>query len=226
MLGLAGRIAFLGGLAAFSPADITPFMWHDAQQELESDGAPAVTLNDLSGNGHDIATADGDGPTFRTSGINSLPSYEYDGVDDASGLILAPIDQPTIIVLVFEADSLAADMTITGGTNQSLTIESDGAITMDAGTPQTSASGVITAATPAMVVATFDGASSSLRVNGADVAIGNPGTGDYEDPWIGAGHATSQPFNGFLGEHLVFTGPLAPGAISQLEAYLTTRWGL
>lgn len=81
-----------------------------------------------------------------------------------------------------------------------------------------------------IVAATFDGASSVLRADGAQVATGNPGTNNITALILGDRFTSlplsGTPFSGPWGEFLIYTGSLTTAQIQRVERYLGSKWAV
>lgn len=79
---VGGTIAGLAG--AFSPADLDPALWFDADAITGLvDGDPVQTWSDGSGNDRHATQATAAArPVYKTAMVNGLPAVRFDGVDD------------------------------------------------------------------------------------------------------------------------------------------------
>jgi hypothetical protein len=64
---------------AFSPADLSPILWLNADSLSLNDGDPVSSWLDSTANGHDASGSGGTRPTFATGALNSLPAVRLDG---------------------------------------------------------------------------------------------------------------------------------------------------
>ena len=72
----------------------------------------------------------------------------------------------------------------------------------------------------------FNEASSSQRVDGAQVSTGNPGSVAF-DTWIELGHiASGSRYEGEIAEIVVYNRALTAPESTQIESYLMDKWGL
>ena len=72
----------------------------------------------------------------------------------------------------------------------------------------------------------FNGASSSLDVDSANVLSGNAGANDLGGVTLGATYAAASGLNGAIAEVIVVDGTLTAGEISDTETYLANKWGI
>jgi len=78
-----------------------------------------------------------------------------------------------------------------------------------------------------LVGGVFNGASSTTRVGGSQVASGNAGTDTIDQGFsIASFNSISSVFNGSMAEILVYGQALPPSAIAAAERYLQSKWGL
>lgn len=74
-----------------------------------------------------------------------------------------------------------------------------------------------------LVVATFNGASTAMRVNLTNAVIGNPGTQDMTGVTIGCNSDPASPIDGDVAEALVYNGTLP--TVADVEAYFRAKYG-
>lgn len=86
-LGLS-RTRFSGGTASWSPLALPNIaLYSEAALESFSNGASITNItNWVSGRPNFTQSTTANKPTFQASGINSLPSFRFDGVDDGVSL--------------------------------------------------------------------------------------------------------------------------------------------
>jgi len=80
---------------------------------------------------------------------------------------------------------------------------------------------------PRVVIATFYGASSELRVDGKYANVGNvgaPGTAPNQTVF-GLAQA-NEPWHGWIGELLYYNRLLTTSELQRTESYLTRKWGI
>ena len=80
---------------------------------------------------------------------------------------------------------------------------------------------------PAIVTIIGDGSSSSVRVNGSEVASGNAGTNNWESLGVFGRDGGSNLLDGDIGEVIPFNVDLAAeNALSDEEQRLSDKWGI
>lgn len=64
--------------------------------------------------------------------------------------------------------------------------------------------------------AVFNGANSYGYIDGAQVISGNPGSGGFNNQYIGGGYGANGSIRGYIGEYLLYPGALTAGQISTI----------
>jgi hypothetical protein len=218
---------------AFVPTDLDNlWLWFDATELALSNGATVSSWPDLSGAGRNL-TATGT-PTYAAAGLGTgHPSVSFPGSARLDTAAFAALSGPLTMFLVAQADDLAATQTITDGEDTSasgrLGIFKLGTDTWSI-SRNTSLNGTVGAAvhTPVLLRAAYGVAgSTSLRVDGVEViAPGNAGSASPVKLRIGANFSGANFFTGDIGEILLYSRTLDAGEITQVEDYLTAKWGL
>jgi hypothetical protein len=76
-------------------------------------------------------------------------------------------------------------------------------------------------------LATFNGASSTLRVDGSVVLSGNnPGTSGFDGLRISGFTGAIALLNGSIGEIACYQGVLPASSLTALERYSGRKWGI
>ena len=111
----------IGGAAAWSPLALTaPLIWNEAAKETgyaNSDPVASITNFVPSGPAFTQGTT-ASKPTFIASGINSLPSFRFDGVDDGADLTGLGAQSAWSLALVFRQNG------VDGGENSIFSVAS------------------------------------------------------------------------------------------------------
>lgn len=81
------------------------------------------------------------------------------------------------------------------------------------------------ASTPYIVVCNFNSGSSSMRINGANVATGTVGNNNTNNFRLGRNPATAYAAGTFA-EIVVVSGSLTAQQVSDFEAYASAKWGI
>ena len=220
-------------LDVFSP--YLGFSSEDPRYTPPADGAAISTWR----NGGSLGTAwdqsvAGSRPTYRASlsAFGGRPAMECEGTDDKVAILTGvSLAQPFSVVFLGVTDSLSAAQIPfglhTGSISRGLRVSNTGQIAYNA-SGLVSAAGLITAGTPFLAIAYVDGAGSAIVLNGAIVALGNPGAFAVDQAIIGAGRSSGttygNPFDGkvdlaFVSSGNIFTHP----SITLLASYARLR---
>lgn len=221
-----------------------------------ADGAPVVTWSDQSGRAnHATQATSGNRPIFRTTGIGSLPAVDFDGADDclATAAIDLSDRNGATLYIVAKPDTVAADAVLvetsatfasnTGAIVAMLDISTAGCWVVGGNNTAAGAyelwGAIPTAATAVLVTGRYD--LSGLRhvpngaVNGDPLGayLNNPkGTsvrsnlGNFVVNIGSRNGGASLPFDGKIGEILLYQRRHTPDERIAVEAYLAARWGL
>jgi hypothetical protein len=221
-------------MAISSPLDIPGCQfWYDASQIVGlNDADPVATWSDLSGNArHATQATAGKRPLYRTNIVNGLPIIRFDGVDDNLAATGFTLNQPSTIVAVFVQrmdpagnkgllDGASADYSrylFVGGSGNTLGVYAGG-------TPINGPTLTVGAAYYA--VAIFNGASSSVRVNGGTATSGNAGSSGASGITIGsANNGAGGEYGQFdFGEIFAYNSALSADYIADINAYAALKW--
>jgi hypothetical protein len=196
---------------------------------------PVATWDDQTANNRDLTQGtSGNRPKYLTDGINGHPAVQF-ATDDfmATAAYAANLLQPTTYFVVVQMDSLATDQNIfdgidfTAGSRQNAyhyvsttdwAMFADGSNHIAGGTPDTSMH---------VLTCTFNGNSSTLRVDGTQVAAGGggvPGTAFQNGLRLGSDPSGASPLNARIGEIQVWSGEVTGTERSTIEADLATKW--
>ena len=235
-LGLGLGIPYsLGGpkAAAFSPLDLSPTLWLDASDTstITEVGGAVSQWDDKSGNGWNVVQATAaNQPTSGTRTLNSLNVLDFDGNDllDVDFGFGNEITQPNTIFMVVQIDTTATNVQLFDGVDASDrqffgALAAGGVWRMSAGTVLSGGSQDQNAH---ILTVIFNGASSSLDVDSANVLSGNAGANDLGGVTLGATYAAASGLNGAIAEVIVVDGTLTAGEISDTETYLANKWGI
>lgn len=225
----------------YDGADITQF-----QPTNPSDAEGITQWNDKSNFAHNAnpegTPASQVRPTYQTAELNSLSVVEFDGVNDC--LSINPIawaESKNAYTLFFVAkfDNTVGTDTLSATDSDDFILRNNGTeieVGTASGTGITSLLGLNTAYHYYTV--RYDGTASGnanrlkLRVDGGDKALGFTGTvgsstsGSITKFNIGCDGAGSNFFDGQIAEIVMFTEALSSEDITDVEGYLTSRWGL
>ena len=220
--------------SSFSPLDLSPALWLDASDEstLSGPGGGAVsTWSDKSGNGHDFSQATSSSqPTSGTRTMNSLNVLDFDGTTDflQNNPSTIAASQPFTVWAVVERDTDIYGRVLTQISPYVLAAFLNVDRTYSgAGSLISGTSGDAPTATPLIARYTFDGASSSVHIDGVQTASGDMGTTDFTTgnvTRIGAYQSGIQNFDGAIAEMIFVEGTLTAQQIADTETYLTEKW--
>lgn len=225
----------------FSPLDLSPALWLDASDTstITSSGSPAKVSqwNDKSGNARNVTQGTALAqPTTGASTLNAKNVIDFDGTTDfmdTAGLTLVG-RQWHLIVAVTGSNALTPIVSNSGGTTEAVVFINTASTPPNrwgayrAGTAPNFFQSTTTssAATTAYIVTCdFNGASSTLRVNGAQAASGTVGTNNTNAIRLGRNPATSYA-GGKLAEVVIVSGALTAQQVSDWEAYASAKWGI
>jgi hypothetical protein len=179
-------------VAGFSPAKISNLVgWWPAYGITGlSDDDVVGTFPDQSGNGRNLTQATAaKKPLYKTNVKNGYPTVRFDGSDDyLQGAFGATIAQPITYFIAFRAITVGPNEYIMAGddiTNRvGLLIVTGGWWGIYAG------AGLVSTTVPDTnwhyIVAIFNGASSSIRLDGAAIKSGNAGANSLDGLTLGA----------------------------------------
>jgi hypothetical protein len=208
---------YIAGLAA---------QWDASKIPGLSGGASMTRWDDSFTSSRHLTTVDGT-VTYETSQFGSLPGVRCNPgwLRSAS---FGPLTQPTTIFLVLKLIDTAGfyilmDSTA-GATDRHVFAHNNatgdwemyaGASAIVGGTPDTSAH---------VFTVTFNGASSSLRIDGVEVFTGDPGSGGLDGITLGADVNSDGDSKVVYGEVLPYDALIDSTDRSTIEAYLATKW--
>jgi len=219
--------------ASWTPAALPGLeLWLDASDiaTITNVSGFCSQITDKSGKGrtHVQATA-ANQPATGTNQINGLNALQFDGVTDHMTYTWPTVNQPLTIASAFKIIVMpAANSRIYGRgttiTNLNLGIATSGYYYAATTGRLGGGTGV---SLPHVLVGIFNGASSSMRADGAVVSSADPGTNGFTvaAASIGATVAPASALNFLLGSLIVTSTALAGTDLTKLEAYLKAKWG-
>ena len=202
----------------------------DAIQGL-ADGDPVGTWPDSSGLARDATQSTAaQKPTYRASraAFSGKPVLEFDTVDDCiASAFGATLSQPNTFFVVAKVGATGA---------QRFMIDGDGvggrhAIFQESVTRWQYYAGSLVddgASDTSVHIfqATFNGASSVLRVDGASGTTGNTGADSIIGVILGAQQVGTSNFGGDIAEVMVYNAALSLDQINGLGLYLAAKYGV
>jgi hypothetical protein len=220
----------------FSPDDIAGLVgWWKADSLSLSDNDAITTWPDSSGNGNTFAGAIG--PTYKTAIQNGLPVARFDGVDDVLKTAALGWSNLTVFIVVKATADPAAVQNDTGLWRMSQGASThypftDGVVYDGAGSDARKTVGNLASSLAAFrlygVLSTAGEWTAYL--DGVEVfttgtnTVANP-TGSAPDMWLGH-NDLGNPFEGDIGEMLVYDAALSDTDREAVETYLADKWGL
>lgn len=194
-----------------------------------SDGDPVGQWQDQSGNGYHVTQATaGFRPTLKLAIRGSLPVIRFDGIDDSLIVVLGSnINQPNTVLGVFDQGRI---FDVTGGVRQlfnpSILTSTTSRLGYFAGVIANDPTPTILSVNSyQQVSAIFNGASSSLRLNGSATSAGNPGTNYMAGTLMLMTDSSTVKSQGNICEILFYDGIISGANLTALENYLKSRWG-
>ena len=209
----------LHGSDPVTPKIIMPGLkaWYGAQATLA--GSLVASWTDLSGNGFH-ATEPSLRPTWVTNSQNGQPVVRFAGLQCLHNAYGATIAQPNTYLVVVKCSGAAGECVFDGidGTNRNLLYHNaTNTVAMVAtgqvgGTPTD-----VTAMTTYLLI--FDGVSSVLRANGAQLATGDVGAVGVAGLTIGAFEGPSNFLTGDIAALVHWAHAPTAGEIALAEAW-------
>lgn len=232
----ARQVAVLGKLAAFSPRQVAGLtVWLDplvgvyqsAGGAVSGDGDAAGYWMDQSGNGNHMAQTEGARtPVFASSGVNSKPSLTFTSDFMKCANFASALTQPFTVIVVTQPTALSS-VTVVWGSGNNYTSTFDGAYWLaNWGAAAQCSTGVPTT-DPVIHSLIVNGASSSVFLNGTAQTTGNPGANTMVNFQLGAyGNETTYPYQGHIGDALVYSGALSTTNRNNIEKFLGLKYGI
>jgi len=220
---------------SFSPSDLANlFLWLDADAITGlNDNDAVVTWEDQSVNGRDFTQGTaGFRPTYQTGELNGLPVVRFDGTDNFLASAALTIAQPMTVYSVVKRTGNTGAFNVvmtTGSTTYTWPGFTNSANTWyfytgAAFQTQTAADNVWHYLT---LVVPDGGANSTMRTDGTPATVQMDNQDLSNDPFVmGATNVPSLPLAGDIAEHIIYNDEHDATEISQVEDYLTAKWGL
>lgn len=228
----------IAGLQLWLDANDPATLFQDAAKTTAAgDGDVVGAWADKSGQGNDATQATTSKKTsYHTGILNGKPVVRFDGTDDRLTKIPwngGNVTQPVSIFIAFQLIALAAaeGILVDGDdtTRRNMVFKNTPANNYWAYNAGSSVASTEAADTSTHIIsAIFNGASSVLRIDGVQIAAGDPGAQITGGITIG-GFVDDSRFssNVNMGEIIEYEDTTITGdEISQIESYLATRWGV
>ena len=229
----------------FDPRSIaTLSYWLDASDSASVTTVSGAVSSWASKVGAGTATqgAANNRPAYTTAGRNGRNVITFDGSNDFLTTSTLSLNQPFTIfwagrsngtgnVGPYVCDGSTSTTRVAVLWNGDGTAGTAGRLGSFAGTAVIQAgSGTQAYNAWAVVAATFSGASSVLRADGAQIATGNVGANNITALSLGDRFSSlplsGTPFNGPWGEFLIYTGSITTAQIQRIERYLANKWSV
>lgn len=220
--------------AEFDPSDYgTVALWGGARYETSyADNDAVGTLTDFSGNSRTATQGTAAAkPTFKAAGTVSgvsLPVLYFDGGDRLNTASFTTLAQPYTIGFVAKSSTTAASNAPIGSNHPS---NYNGVAARTSGAWLAYANGAVnltggTTTSWSVVIVVFNGTSSFMYVNGVKTT-GSPGTVSFEfGAAIGAWRTSYEPFNGYIGEWVIWSTGLSDSEAASACAAMQSDWGI
>jgi len=230
-----------GKKAVFSPLDLLPKVWLKSDTGFYADAGkttPVTTNNtvvdvwtDQSGNGLDVVSDTGKMPKLMLNVINGHAVLRFDAADDwmASAVFASALSQPNTVFIVLKHNSgsvagaenyIGSKASAVNANNFAITNGTPDSWNIYAGT--TLDSGVAIDTNVNIFTLLFNGASSTIRQNGVEIAAGNANTKTMGSLSLGYGGA--EGVNSDIAEVIVYNSNLSDVNRAKVEGYLTTKF--
>jgi hypothetical protein len=218
-----------------TPPVANPWAWYRAdlllgEESLPGDGTAVSEWQDISGNNRHATQGTGaDQPTFETNVQNGLPVVRFVAASTHMLETGVELTQPavTMVAAVSPNDTAANKSIVQGSTattgDAAFFFTSTEQITAYAGTARTDTGGSVSGFT---VVAGVWNDASSWAYRGTDgtEVTGTTGTRTFTNLQIGAGPTLSNPFDGDIGEIIIYASALSEANVNTIAAEMETRW--
>lgn len=201
---------------------------------ITTDGQEILGVNDLSSSNYDLTGLATAGPLYKTNIQNGKSVARFDGSNDTLSKVtgVASHSLPVWMFIVCASDDVTgvANHQLLGDDgNQGLLLTDAGSTNrwrINFGTALTSAVN-ITAGFHLLTGKGFGTGGSLIRVDRVEEVVGSANTGPFDtDIFLGANNAGNNPWDGDIGEVLIYDADLTDAERAAIEAYLMTKWGL
>lgn len=233
-------VAAPAGAAAFAPSDVVGLiLWVDYSDAtslftdtsrtvgVSADGNAIAGVSDKSGVGNHLTQATAAAkPTYKVAIQNGKSVGRHDGGDHIVSLAAITQAQPYTIFATAKVTGVASTQGIVGASAfvPALEVRAGPTWTMYAGTLLSA--GVPETTNWHQLSAVYNGASSILRLDGAQIAAGAAGTTAWSNAIsIGDESNGANAWNGDIGEVLIYNSTISGANLTSIESYLKTKWG-
>ena len=210
------------------PLRVGATAWFDASDtdSITQSGGLVSQLNDLSGNGNNLTQGtSANQPLTGSRTLNGLNVLDFD--DNVLVNATFTTTSPYTLIAVAELDNqTSSDYLLSSNLlDVVLGFQNVGnAVFIYNDSQQVAGANISTGSH--LIVATFDGSSSSVRLNGASYITGTVGTLGMSDLYVGRRSDGAGIFYGGFAEAIIVDGTLTAGQIADTETYLANKWGI
>lgn len=204
--------------------------WDNLTIRLPANGDPLKTWLDVSGFGNSASqTTPTKQPTYKANYVNGRAAVEWDGSNDSLKASFTLI-QPCTVVLAVQVATWALNTYVCGGasainTNDLYMSPTTPKVSLYAGVDLAGSTGPTVGAW-AVVSYELNGSSSTIRLNGTQIASGNAGTGTPTGITLGSDANGNSNGNVRFTRALVY-GKLLPAAqLNKIERSLGAAIGV
>ena len=208
------------------PLRVGATAWFDASDtdSITQSGGAVSQWSDLSGNGYDLTQAtSANQPLTGSRTLNGRNVIDFD--DDVLVNATFTTTSPYTLIAVVDLDAQAStDYLLSSNLiDVVLAFENTGQAVFIYNDSQ-QVTGANLSAGSHLIVATFDGSSSSVRVDGSSYSTGTVGTLGMSDLYVGRRSDGAGIFYGGFAEAIIVDGTLTADEITLVEDYLTEKW--
>lgn len=214
---------------AFDPLALSPFAWYDASDAatLTSSAGAVSQWNDKSGGARHLTGTAGQQPITGTRTINGLNALDFDGVDDIVKSANVTQTQPITAFAVVKSDVATVTHHALGNTDPCPTLYIDGSSRWAAyAGASLTFTGAVDTVNAHVLAADYTGTSSNIYLDGALRASGTVGVNGWAAKPISVGgqNPSGAPWDGMIGEVLIYPYLLSWTDRNSVHAYLGTKW--
>ena len=218
-------------LIKFSPLNISNCkLWIDASDSssFTKSGSSITAVTDKSGNS--VSLGSSSGYSYVSNFNTSYPSF-YQPTSYGSGLIGSnssfTVAQPFTLFFVGRTLSNIGFVMDEPNNRVGISMQAvpNGYQIGQSGSYMTG--DATTFYSPMVLTCIFNGGSSTIRTNGSVLATGNMGGSGFTGTIVvGARYSSTNAWNGYFSEYLIYSGALSSNQIQQMESYLSSKWGI
>lgn len=228
------RAAFRAAAGSWTPSSLSGLaVWYSADDVSGSDGDLVSSLTDKSGNNNTLTNRTSSLSPYLSNNVanghKALVSTSRTKKLGIAALAGGPINQPYTVALCFQKHQpdyvyyYYVDCGIDSGLLYQL--DNDHLMAMYAGTSRTVGDNSLSISEAVQIwTYTFNGASSSVRVNGTDYSILSPGTGAFSQfTLFQKGNAENVGGICEIFEVFVYAGDKS-ASYTDIQSYLATKY--